>query len=285
MPEERLKSFVLESEQTATPGLPNDQRGRVSISSLDSLPAQRLAQLQAVYDGAPVGLAFLDRNLRYVNLNRRLANMNGRPMAEHLGRTVSEMVPELYSSIEPFIQRALKGEVISGVEITKPASGTSESKTILLSYEPARDEAGEVFGVSVALVDLTPIKRAEQARNESQEHFRQMLELLPQIPWIIDHDGRALDVSQRWLEITGTAHDQWRGFGWLDALHPDDRQPTIDCMKRSFETGCPIDLQFRVRKSATDAWKRMRSRGAARIGSDGKIVCWYGCLEAIEDGE
>ena len=282
---ELLKSFVLESEQTASPSLPNDQRGRVSISSLDSLPAQRLAQLQAVYDGAPVGLAFLDRNLRYVNLNRRLANMNGRPMAEHLGRTVSEMVPELYSSIEPFIQRALKGEVISGVEITKPASGTSESKTILLSYEPARDEAGEVFGVSVALVDLTPIKRAEQARNESQEHFRQMLELLPQIPWIIDRDGRALDVSQRWLEITGTTHDQWRGFGWLDAVHPDDRQPTIDCMKRSFETGCPIDLEFRVRKSATDAWKRMRSRGAARIGADGKIVCWYGCLEAIEDGE
>ena len=284
MAEEQLESLVLNSKRTALPGLSNDLKGRVSISSLDSLPAQRLAQLQAVYDGAPVGLAFLDRNLRYVNLNRRLANMNGRPMAEHLGRTVSEMNPELYSSVEPLIRRSLKGEAISGVEITKPASGTSESKTILLSYEPARDEAGEVFGVSVALVDLTPIKRAEQARNESEEHFRQMLELLPQIPWIIDHEGRALDVSQRWLEITGTTDDQWRGFGWLDALHPDDRQPTIDGMRRSFETGCPIDLEFRVRKSASDAWKRMRSRGAARIGADGKIVCWYGCLEAIEDG-
>ena len=146
------------------------------------------------------------------------------------------------------------------------------------------DSAGEVFGDSDALVDLTPIKRAEQARNESEEHFRQMLELLPQLPWIIDHAGRALDVSQRWLEITGTTDDQWRGLGWLDALHPDDRQPTIDGMRRSFETGCPIDLEFRVRKSASDAWKRMRSRGAARIGADGKIVCWYGCLEAIEDG-
>jgi PAS domain-containing protein len=93
-----------------------------------------------------------------------------------------------------------------------------------------------------------------------------------------------LDVSQRWLEITGTTADQWRGFGWLSALHPDDRQPTIDGMKRSFETGCPIDMEFRVRKSDTDAWKRMRSRGAARFGADGKILCWYGCLEAIEDG-
>ena len=284
MAEGKLESFVLDHERTASPSLSGDVMGRVSISSLDSLPAQRLAQLQAVYDGAPVGLAFLDRNLRYVNLNRRLANMNGRPMAEHLGRTVSEMIPELYSSVEPLIRRALKGEVISGVEITKPASGTTESKTLLLSYEPARDEAGEVFGVSVALVDLTPIKLAEKARNESQEHFRQMLELLPQIPWIIDHEGRALDVSQRWLEITGTTAEQWRGFGWLSALHPDDRQSTIDGMKRSFETGCPIDLEFRVRKSDTDAWKRMRSRGAARFGADGKILCWYGCLEAVEDG-
>src|SRR3984885_9901160 len=97
---ELLKSFVLESEQTASPSLPNDQRGRVSISSLDSLPAQRLTKLQDVYEGAPVGLAFLDRDLRYMNLNRRLANMNGRPMEAHLGRTVAEMIPEMFPMVE-----------------------------------------------------------------------------------------------------------------------------------------------------------------------------------------
>ena len=47
------------------------------IGSLEGLPAQRLAQLQPVYDGAPAGLGFLDRNLKYVNLNRRLADMHG----------------------------------------------------------------------------------------------------------------------------------------------------------------------------------------------------------------
>jgi PAS domain S-box-containing protein len=204
-------------------------------------------------------------------------------MAEHLGRTVAEMIPELFPTVEPYIRRALKGEVISGVEITKPASGVSESKTILLSYEPARDEAGEVIGVSVALVDVTPIKRAEEARFESEEHFRYMMELMPQIPWIIDDEGRALDVSQRWLEITGMTEDQWRGFGWLDALHPDDRQPTRDAMQKSFETGRPIDVEYRLRRSEGDAWKRMRSRGSPRIGRDGKITCWYGCLETIDE--
>jgi PAS domain S-box-containing protein len=281
MPAEKLTAFVLESQQKRSPSLSNDVTDRVSLSSADGLPAQRLAQLQAVYDGAPVGLAFLDRNLRYVSLNRTLANMNGRPMAEHLGRTVQEMIPEVFAQVEPYIRRALKGEAIPGVEMTRPALGSNEAKAVLLSYEPARDEAGEVIGVSVALVDLTPVKRAEDARRESEQHFRHMIEIVPQIPWIIDAEGRALDVSQRWLEISGMTGEQWRGFGWLEALHPDDRQPTMDAMARAFESKEPIDVVYRVRRSAHDDWKRMRSRGSARVGSDGKVICWYGYLDEV----
>ncbi len=58
----------------------------LSLGSLEGLPALRLAQLQAVYDGAPVGLGFLDRNLRYVNLNLQLAEMHGISAEEHLGQ-------------------------------------------------------------------------------------------------------------------------------------------------------------------------------------------------------
>ncbi len=80
------------------------------VSSLEALPAQRLAQLQAIYDGAPVGLCFLDCDLRYVSINRRLAEMNGTPEDEHIGRTPKEVIPMLYPRIEPYIQRALRGE-------------------------------------------------------------------------------------------------------------------------------------------------------------------------------
>lgn len=278
---EGLDEVIAGIRQRAPFNSPSEIIGRVSRSSLDWHPSMRLAQLQAVYDGAPVGLAFLDRNLRYMNINRTLANMNGRPMAEHLGRTVSEIIPELFPKVEPYIRRALAGESIPGVEITKPTTAANGGKTILLSYEPARDEAGEVLGVSVALVDLTPMKRAQEAQSESEIHFRHMLELMPQIPWIIDAEGRALDVSLRWLELTGMTDDQWRGYGWLDALHPDDRQSTWDAMQRAFGSASPIDLYYRVRRSENDPWKRLRSRGSPRIGPDGKIICWYGCLEVV----
>ena len=281
VPADELAASVAVSPTIVSPSFWREGSGRDSRGMPDTLPAQRLAQLQAVYDGAPVGLAFLDPNLRYVNINRRLADINGHPIEEHVGRMVPEMIPELFPLVEPYIRRALAGEAIPGVEVTQPASGPNPGNTILLSYEPARDEAGEVVGVSVALVDVTSLKRAEAAQRESEENFRHMIELLPQIPWIIDPEGRALDVSQRWLEITGMTDDQWRGFGWLEALHPEDRQPVLDAMDRAFKTSQPIDVEYRVRRPGSD-WIRLRSRGAPRIGADGKTVCWYGCLEKLE---
>src|SRR3546814_10582383 len=106
--------------------------GRVSRGSFDLLPSVRLAQLQAVYDGAPVGLAFVDRDLRYKMLNRKLAQMNGRPMEDHIGRTVSQMIPELFPIVEGYIRRALNGEATQGVEVTKPPS--EDRKSTRLNY-------------------------------------------------------------------------------------------------------------------------------------------------------
>lgn len=280
-PAEDLAEMIAEIANRKPPSAPRRTSAHFALGGLDTPPAQRLAQLQAVYDGAPVGLAFLDRDLRYVNLNRRLAEMNGRPMEEHLGRTVAEMIPQIYPLVEYDVRRALNGESVSGVELTKPALGPNAGQSILQSYEPARDEGGEVVGVSVALVDITPIKQAEEARRESETHLRHMMELLPQIPWILDAEGRALDVSQRWLELTGMTDEQWRGFGWMNALHPDDLQIVWGVMRQSFSTGEPMDVRYRVRRSPEAPWKWMRARGAASFGENGRIAFWYGCLEEV----
>ena len=79
--------------------------------NLEAHPAQRLAQLQAIYESAPVGLCFLDRNLRYVSINRRLAEMNGVPIAEHLGRTSPRSFPKSSPKVEPYLRRALRARI------------------------------------------------------------------------------------------------------------------------------------------------------------------------------
>ena len=122
---------------------------------LEALPTQRLSQLRAIYDGAPVGLCFLDMDLRHVSVNRRLADMNGASIKSHIGRHVSEVLGESYAVCEPYLRRAMLGEAIRGVEMRMPAMvrGGLERRG-MVSYEPAFDEAGEVIGVSMAVIDL-----------------------------------------------------------------------------------------------------------------------------------
>ena len=172
---------------------------RISASDLDVSPSQRLAQLQAVYDGAPIGLAFIDHNLQYLSVNKRLADMNGASVDDHLRSKVAEMIPDLFPNVEPFLRRALSGEVISDVE----AQVTKSQQIRCISYQPALDEAGEVIGVSLAVTDITERKRTELALQQSEAHYRSMVELNPQVLWVMDPQGRNLDVSPRWDKVTG----------------------------------------------------------------------------------
>jgi PAS domain S-box-containing protein len=255
------------------------------LAGLDSLPAERLAQIQAIYDGAPVGLCFLDRKLRYVSLNRRLAEINGAPLRAHLGKTVAEVIPHVWPIVQPHIRRAMSGEPVLGVEAQKPPREPGgEMQTVLLSYQPVRDEAGEVLGVSVAVMDVTRHRRTEEALRESLDHFRHLLELGPHVPWVLNDLGEVVEASSKWEELTGQPLTDAAGRGWMKMLHPEDISPTNDAIRMCLLTGEPIDVHYRV-KGLDGAWLRMRSRGAPRFGPDGKIVGVYGVVEMVAQVE
>jgi PAS domain S-box-containing protein len=268
----------------ATPREPTLRRTTdSSISNLEALPAQRLSQLQAIYDGAPVGLCFLDRDRRYVSINRRLADINGASVDDHLGRTPAEIVPLLYPRVEPYVLRALQGEAIKEVEVSRPAGTPGEPDAAMIcSYQPAFDEEGEVIGVLVAVTDISERKRVEEALRESEEHLRCMVELNPEIPWVMDSDGNNLDVSSRWEQVTGLTKEKTRNLGWLEAVHPDDVESTMKALLEGLKSGARIDIEYRV-KSLDRGWRWMRSRGSPRVGPTGEIVRWYGSVEDIDD--
>jgi PAS domain S-box-containing protein len=250
---------------------------------LEALPTQRLAQLNAIYDGVPVGLCYLDRNLRYVSLNKRLAEMHNLPVASHLGRHISEVIPEKFAQCEPYLLRALDGIPHTGLEISYPdPHHPAVTRTILISYQPARDEVDEVVGVSISVVDITRRKQAEQALAESEDHYRNAVELNPQIPWTAEPDGMIVEASPRWEALTGIPTQETLGKGWVRALHPNDVLPTLKAWEEALRTGNPVDVQYRIRRR-DGLWRWMRTRAAPRRNEDGKIIRWYGTLEDIDD--
>jgi len=289
VPPEQLPEVL--AERINSPSLPTSAMPRSTTPDaslplhLEALPAQRFAQLNAIYDGAPVGLCFLDRNLRYVSVNKRLAEMHGLPVASHLGRNFSEVFPAKFLQCEPYLKRALNGEPQVGLELHLPnPHHPGQNPTYLVSYQPARDEVDEVIGVSVSVVDITQRKQAEEALAESEDHYRHTVELNPQIPWTADPNGMILDASLRWETLTGLSKQESLGEGWARALHPEDLPPTLKAWQESLRTGNCLDIRYRVR-CADGIWRWMRARAAPRRNEDGKIIRWYGTLEDIDDHE
>ncbi len=113
--------------------------------------------LRHAYDEAAVGLCYLDRDLRYLNINKWLASLNGLSVEEHLGRKVHEVVPEVAKGIENQLRLVMETNtpIIDGtVKAATPAQPAAK-RTFMHNYIPVVDGNGEVVGVSCLVQDIT----------------------------------------------------------------------------------------------------------------------------------
>lgn len=142
-----------------------------------------LAELEAIYDRAPVGLCVLDRDLRFVRINSRLAEMNGLPAAEHLGRTVREMVPGLAETLEAWVREIVEtgqpklGMLLKGQTAALPGV----ERVWLENWVPVRDGLGKIVAISVTAEEITDTVRQD-------ESLRRMNEDLKQFAYAASHD-------------------------------------------------------------------------------------------------
>ncbi len=134
--------------------------------------AETLALLETLLESAPIGFAFVDRDFRFARVNDALAEMNGVPASEHLGRMVSEMVPELWPQLEALYRGVLEsGVAVRGLEV----SGVTDAQPgvqrhWVVSFYPVQvRHGGEVLGVGVVASEVTESVRLEAYLRQSQK--------------------------------------------------------------------------------------------------------------------
>ncbi len=142
--------------------------------------AAQLAELNSIYASAPVGLAVLDRELRYRRINDLLAVKNGISAHQHIGRTVHEMVPNIAATIEKLCREVIAtGKPRLEVEISgETAAQPGVNRTWLHSYFPLTESNGDCIGVNVVVQDLTDRKRLEEWLREADKHKDEFLAVL-----------------------------------------------------------------------------------------------------------
>jgi len=125
-------------------------------------------------------------------------------------------------------------------------------------------------------------RRAEEALRESEQRWRSLTEALPQLVWGAGPDGGCDYFSTQWTNYTGVAEGHLLGWRWMDALHPDDREPTRQFWMESVAGRQVYDVEYRIRRSdGTYGW--FKTRGTPIRDSEGRIVKWFGTCTDITD--
>jgi PAS domain S-box-containing protein len=126
----------------------------------------RLSEIEAIYNNTPIGLALLDRDLRYIRINAALAEMNGVPAGDHIGRLVWDIVPAMRDASEPEMLHVLKtGDLVrnevSGESRKHPGGVRHWDKT----FYPLRRPDGSILAIGVMVEEITERKRAEELQS------------------------------------------------------------------------------------------------------------------------
>jgi len=155
------------------------------------LSAQQQAELQQIYASTPIGLGFLDENLRYLRVNDALAAFNGLPADQHPGRHISEILSaETIEKLMPHLVEVLTTQQpLTNVEFQGPrAPGSEELRHVRASFYPV--QLGELRGLHGVVEDITAEKKAQEElkRVETQLRHAVKMEAVGRLAGGVAHD-------------------------------------------------------------------------------------------------
>jgi PAS domain S-box-containing protein len=138
-----------------------------------------------------------------------------------------------------------------------------------------------------AVIDITEAKRAEEKIRLSERELRTLVEAIPAYVGTNQPDGSVDFVSQSWLDYTGFSREQGMGWGWGNALHPEDFDRVLTNWRAGVAAGTPVEHELRCRR-ADGTYHWFLYRGLPLRDDAGNVIKWYGTLmniDALKDTE
>lgn len=250
----------------------------------DERVAQGFAELEALYAEAPLGLALLDQELRFVRINSALAQMNGFAAEDHVGRRVWDLLPDLRETAEAALQRVLAtGLPLRNVLVTgETPARPGDIRAWHEHFYPLRGHDGRVHGIGIVCEEVTDRLANERRLAESEERFRQMADDAPMMVWETGPDGACSFLSRSWYEFTGQTPEQALGFGWLKAVHPEDAPESERIFREANAGHQGFRLDYRLRR-ADGVYRWAIDSARPRISADGNFLGFIGSVIDITE--
>ncbi|MBO1906562.1 EAL domain-containing protein [Microvirga sp. 3-52] len=159
---------------------------------------------------------------------------------------------------------------------------SGEYRWILSRGNPVFDDEQQVRRWYGTNTDIHEWKKAEEALVESENRYRALIEASTALVWRAGPDGSIIHGSPQWKALTGQEPERSEGHGWLEAVHPDDRDQ-VTAVWHQARADCQLLLnEFRLGNSSGE-YRWVRARGVPLLNADGSVREWVGTLADVHD--
>lgn len=132
------------------------------------------------------------------------------------------------------------------------------------------------------ILSIAERKQAEEALRESETRFRNMADQAPALIWMADTQNLGTWYNLHWLKYTGRTMEQELGFGWIDGMHPNDRERCANYCQIAFDARQRFEMEFRLRR-ADGSYGWVADVGTPRFDDKGQFLGYIGYCWDIND--
>lgn len=258
-----------------------------ALSRSEQEAQKRLTEIEQIYKYAPVGLFIFDREYRFLRINERMAEINGIPIEENIGKSMWEVVPDLADNLKevyrPIFER---GEPVLNVEVHgRTPKAPDIDRDWIASYFPFKSETGEVIGLIGAVLEITDRKRAEDALRESEWKFRILTETIEDVFWMSTPGvTRMIYTSPGYEKIWQMSRDSLyeNPKSLLERVHSEDQKRLGEVIREFHSKGKPYQCEYRIFQPDNEV-RWILERGFPAYDEKGELICMAGtCTDFTE---
>ncbi|MEE4205341.1 MAG: PAS domain S-box protein [Erythrobacter sp.] len=195
---------------------------------------------------------------------------------------VNQVHPSDRERVDDVAKRMLAGEVVHiDYRVVRPDGEVRHLREVAF---PIYDACGtEIVRIGGIARDRTEQFRQRKALEDSERRFRTLVEGIPQLVWSAQDGGEWIWSSRQWTDFTGQSVEESLGWGWIEAIHPDDRQAARGSWRKAESEGF-FHSELRVRRASDGVYRWFQFQATlVDSESEGAVPIWLGTATNVEE--